>query len=146
MHRNRQMTDVFTAEARSGIMRRVRSQDTAPERKVRSAAHRLGYRFRLHGKDLPGCPDLVFPSRQKVIFVHGCFWHGHDCPRGKRIPVGNADYWRSKIGRNIGRDMKNQSAFRLLGWQYLILWECELRDEDRMAACIQKFLSADGRQ
>ncbi|MCK9264720.1 MAG: DNA mismatch endonuclease Vsr [Deltaproteobacteria bacterium] len=138
------MTDVFSTEKRSWIMSRVRSQDTAPEMKVRSITHRLGYRYRLHRKDLPGNPDLVFPSRKKVIFVHGCFWHGHDCSRGGRIPKANTKYWQGKINKNIERDKKNQEALQSLGWETLIIWECDLKDPDKVILCITKYLSMDG--
>src|SRR5215467_11698981 len=98
------------SEARSRIMRAVKSRDTKPELIIRSLAHRMGYRFRLYRKDLPGCPDLVFPRLRKVVFVHGCFWHGHDCGRGARIPKANAEYWRSKIARNSARDAGHIAA------------------------------------
>jgi DNA mismatch endonuclease (patch repair protein) len=93
-------------------------------------AHALGYRFRLHRKDLPGAPDLVFPGRAKAIFVHGCFWHGHDCARGAREPKANAAYWRAKIARNRARDAKSMDALAAAGWDALILWECELKGDD----------------
>src|SRR4051812_31186267 len=105
-----------TAEQRSRIMRAVKASDTAPEMTVRRMAHRLGYRFRLHRKDLPGKPDLVFPRLRKVIFVNGCFWHGHNCARGARAPKSNAEYWRSKIARNSARDTVNLIALKKAGW------------------------------
>lgn len=105
----------------------VRSEDTAPEILVRRFVHRLGYRFRLHRKDLPGKPDLVLPRLMSVIFVHGCFWHGHECPRGARLPKTNAKYWSSKIARNVSRDKSSRRKLRLLGWRLLVVWECELR-------------------
>ena len=100
--------DKIDADTRSRIMASVRSKNTKPEIIVRSAAHKLGFRFRIHRKDLPGNPDIVFPSRRVVIFVHGCFWHGHDCQHGKRLPITNAEYWHDKIKRNIERDTKVQ--------------------------------------
>jgi DNA mismatch endonuclease, patch repair protein len=108
-------------------MRAVKSKDTKPELAVRSLLHRLGYRFRIHRKDVPGTPDIVFPGRRKVIFIHGCFWHQHNCVRGARVPVNNHDYWVAKIARNAARDEKHLSAIESLGWQALVLWECELR-------------------
>lgn len=98
-------------------MRAVRSKDTKPELEVRSLLHRLGHRFRIHRKDIPGNPDIVFPGRHKVIFIHGCFWHGHDCARGARIPVNNRDYWIAKIARNVARDTKHLSSLKSLGWK-----------------------------
>ena len=134
------MTDVFSKEKRSWIMSRVRGKDTSPEIKVRSLTHRLGYRFRLHRKDLPGKPDLVFPSRKKVIFVHGCFWHGHDCPRGKRTPKANTGYWTEKIRKNGERDVKNQAELQSLRWQVLVIWECETNNLDKVACKINEYL------
>jgi len=135
------MTDVFSTEKRSWIMSQVRSQDTSPEIKVRSITHRLGYRFRLHRKDLPGKPDLVFPSCKKVIFVHGCFWHGHGCSRGGRIPKTNTKYWIDKISKNVERDQKNKVALKSLGWEILIIWECDLKDPEKVMLNIDEYLS-----
>lgn len=123
-------TDVFTPAQRSRVMASVKGKNTKPEMLVRRLAHALGYRFRLHRKDLPGAPDLVFPSRRKVVFVHGCFWHGHDCARGARRPKANADYWRNKISRNRARDASAVAALEGMGWRVLTLWECELNRED----------------
>jgi DNA mismatch endonuclease (patch repair protein) len=123
-------TDVFSPAERSAVMAAVKSENTAPERMVRRLAHALGYRFRLHRKDLPGAPDLVFPGRRKAIFVHGCFWHGHDCARGARAPKANAAYWQAKIARNHARDVANLTAIAACGWAPLVLWECELRRHD----------------
>src|SRR5258708_32337 len=128
-----------TPEQRSRIMRAVKGYDTAPEMLVRSMTHRMGYRFRLHRSDLPGKPDLVFPRLYKVIFVHGCFWHGHDCARGARMPKANADYWRAKIGRNIRRDAASIRALKALGWRTAIVWECQLKDLPRVERRIEKF-------
>ncbi len=116
------------AAARSAIMRAVKSTDTKPEMIVRSLAHRLGFRFRLHRKDLPGRPDLVFVRRRKAIFVNGCFWHGHDCKRGARLPKSNASYWRAKIARNQARDAKALEDLAAAGWDVLTIWECEIKD------------------
>lgn len=124
-------------------MRAVRSTDTKPEMRVRRLAHRLGYRFRLHRADLPGTPDLVFAGRRKVIFVHGCFWHGHDCRRGARQPKANAGYWRAKIERNAARDVASAEALRAAGWAVLVLWECELKDETALADRLCAFLDAE---
>lgn len=112
-------------EARSRIMRAVRSKDTTPELTVRRLIHKLGYRFRLHRKDLPGSPDLVFPGRRKAIFIHGCFWHGHDCKRGNREPKTNVDYWRNKIARNKARDWITLTTLKDAGWDIMTIWECQ---------------------
>jgi len=132
---------MFSPAQRSWIMRQVHSQHTKPELIVRSLIHRLGYRFRLHRKDLPGAPDLVFPARRKVIFVHGCFWHGHPCPRGARLPKANADYWREKIARNCKRDRRHQRRLRQLGWSILVLWECQLRNQQQIVTRLIRFLA-----
>jgi DNA mismatch endonuclease, patch repair protein len=121
-------------------MRAVKSRDTAPEMTVRSLVHKLGYRFRLHRRDLAGTPDLVFPRLRKVIFVHGCFWHGHDCARGSRVPLTNRDYWRTKILRNTARDSEHLAALRGAGWQPAVVWECELRDLARLRRRLARFL------
>src|SRR5215471_14058880 len=114
-------------EQRSRTMRAVKGANTAPELLVRKIAHSLGYRFRLHRSDLPGKPDLVFVGRRKVIFVHGCFWHGHKCPRGDRMPKTNSDYWTRKIARNAARDKLHISALKKQGWQVGVIWECKLK-------------------
>lgn len=130
--------------ARSSVMRAVRARDTGPEMVVRRLLHRLGYRFRLHRRDLPGTPDLAFPGRRRVIFVHGCFWHGHDCPRGARVPKRNADYWRAKIARNVARDAEQQAALAARGWAALTVWECALKDREALAADLVAFLGPPG--
>jgi DNA mismatch endonuclease (patch repair protein) len=128
---------------RSDIMRAVKSKDTRPEMVVRRLLHGLGYRYRLHGKELPGKPDLVFSGRRKVIFVNGCFWHGHDCKRGSRQPKDNADYWRAKIGRNVERDTASVATLQGSGWQVLIVWECETKlvDREALTATLEAFLA-----
>ena len=125
-------------------MRAVRGRDTRPEIAVRRLLHRLGYRFRLHRADLPGRPDLAFPVRHKAVFVHGCFWHGHDCRRGARAPKQNADYWSAKIARNIARDAAAQAALAALGWDALVVWECRLRDTAALEAALADFLGPPG--
>jgi DNA mismatch endonuclease (patch repair protein) len=125
---------------RSDIMRRVKGRDTGPEKIVRSLLHRLGYRFRLHRPDLPGHPDIVLPARRSVVFVHGCFWHGHDCARGARPPKANADYWVSKIARNRARDAKHLADLKRLGWRARVIWECELKALDRVERGLMRFL------
>ena len=124
---------------RSEVMRRVRSKDTKPEMTIRRALHCTGYRYRLHAKHLPGKPDLVFASRKAVIFVHGCWWHGHSCKRGARAARNNADYWSAKMSRNIERDKAAKTALKQLGWRVLIVWECEVKNPKTMPR-ITRFL------
>jgi len=135
------MVDRLTSEQRSELMRRVRGKDTAPEMIVRRLAHRAGFRFRLHRKDLPGKPDLCFPARRKAIFVHGCFWHGHDCRRGARVPKTNREYWTRKLARNKARDLAQQEALAAAGWAVMVVWECEIRDLAALAGRLGAFLS-----
>lgn len=136
------MTDVFDAAKRSAVMRRVKGRDTTPEMKVRKALTRLGARYRLHRKDLPGNPDIVMPGRKLAIFVHGCFWHGHDCARGARTPKQNRDYWVGKIGRNVARDARSAEALAAQGWRVEVVWECELKDAEALAAKLRNLNSA----
>jgi DNA mismatch endonuclease (patch repair protein) len=133
-----------TPELRSRVMRAVKSTDTAPELLVRSLAHRLGYRFRLHRRDLPGNPDMVFPGLHKAIFIHGCFWHGHKCARGARVPKNNRDYWKKKIERNQKRDRAALVALKGSGWKATVLWECQLRDQTRLRRRLSDFLKKAG--
>ena len=134
--------DVFDTKKRSAVMRAVKSRDTAPERAVRKAVCALGYgrRYRIGGAALPGKPDLVFGAMRKAIFVHGCFWHGHDCKRGARQPKDNAAYWRAKIAANRARDRGVQKALKAEGWKTLIVWECETRDGAKLSAKLARFL------
>jgi len=124
---------------RSANMRAIRSKDMVPELRVRSLVHGLGYRFRLHRKDLPGKPDLVFASRRKVIFVHGCFWHSHSCKMA-HVPKSNVSYWGPKLERNRVRDQRNVRALRAGGWQSLVIWECELCDEGSVQKRLLTFI------
>jgi DNA mismatch endonuclease, patch repair protein len=130
---------------RSATMRAVHSENTRPELVVRSTLHQLGYRFRLHRSDLPGKPDIVFPGRRKVIFVHGCFWHGHDCARGARIPKTNREYWVSKITRNKQRDLLHLSNLEACGWRALAVWECQCADSDALSHLLSRFLESKER-
>ena len=125
---------------RSRIMRAVRSRDTAPEMTVRRLVHSMGYRYRLHRKDLPGKPDLVFQSRRKVIFVHGCFWHGHECKRGARVPKTNREYWETKIARNRERDKQHNAELRCKGWRILVVWECQIQEQTALIERVRHFL------
>lgn len=133
-----------TRELRSRIMRAVKSGDTKPELLVRSLVHRIGYRFRVRRRDLPGKPDLVFPGLHKAIFVHGCFWHGHDCVRGARVPKANREYWRRKVARNRERDLDHLEELAAAGWKSLVIWECDLQQESRLSDRIKRFLGASG--
>lgn len=131
----------MTSEVRSRTMRAIKSKDSKPELLIRRLIYALGYRYRLHRKELPGCPDLVFSSRQKVIFIHGCFWHGHHCKRGARMPKENSDYWCNKIAKNVQRDKKHLSDLRHIGWDVLVLWECDLKDTDAVKRKVVRFLA-----
>lgn len=134
------MTDVYDKEKRSAVMARVKSKDTSPEKAVRRILTRLGARYRLHRKDLPGNPDIVMPGRKLAIFVHGCFWHGHDCARGARVPKANRDYWLAKVARNKARDEAAQQALCAGGWTVETIWECELKDEPVLTARLARRL------
>lgn len=136
------MADTLSRMERSERMGRVRSVDTGPEIKVRRLVHKLGFRFRLHRKDLPGCPDLVFPRLRSAIFVHGCFWHRHPDPscRLARLPKSRIDFWKPKLTANRQRDMRNEAALVDAGWQVLIVWECELRDKEQLENKLREFL------
>lgn len=133
---------VETPEVRSRIMRAIKSRDTKPEMLTRRTVHGMGYRYRLHRKDLPGKPDLVFPSRRKAIFVHGCFWHGHDCPHGSRTPKSNRDYWVAKISRNRERDAQSEAALKQDGWRVLTVWECQMKDQEAFRERLRRFLDS----
>lgn len=137
------MADVHTPEQRSFNMSRIRSRNTRPEMLVRSLVHSMGYRYRLHRKDLPGKPDLVFPSRKKIIFVHGCFFHMHACRYGNVTPKTNADFWQKKRLSNVERDRRSIAALEEAGWKVLTVWECETKDTERMAAVLEAFLSSE---
>ena len=121
-------------------MRAVRSRDTKPELLVRKIAHAIRPGYRLHRKDIPGNPDIVYVGRKQAIFVHGCFWHGHDCARGARVPKANREYWLGKVNRNRERDAKTMTRLEEAGWQALVLWECELRNESQLAERLRSFL------
>jgi DNA mismatch endonuclease (patch repair protein) len=128
---------------RSENMRRIRSKDTKPEKLVRSMLHKLGYRFRLHRRDLPGQPDLVFVSRRKVIFVNGCFWHMHNCRKGRRAPKTNAVFWQTKRQRTADRDSRTLKALVGDGWKAYVVWECALRDLVTLQNRLEAFLSQE---
>lgn len=132
------MVDVVDSATRSKMMAGIRSRDTKPEILIRSLLHRAGFRFRLHAKELPGKPDIVLPRHKAVIFVHGCFWHGHDCPFFK-WPGTREDFWREKIGRNQANDRRALELLAAQGWRVAVVWECALRGRDRnLEAVIQQ--------
>ncbi|OBY28314.1 very short patch repair endonuclease [Leisingera sp. JC1] len=133
------MADKLTPERRSANMAKIRAKNTKPEMLVRRMVHGMGYRYRLYRKDLPGKPDLVFGPRRKVIFVHGCFWHLHDCRDG-RIPASRRDYWEPKLRRNAERDAEQQAALQAAGWQVLTIWECETKDIAALKERLVNFL------
>lgn len=136
------MTDVYGPEKRSAVMRRVKGAGTTPELAVRRLIWRLGGRYRLNRKDLPGKPDIVLPGRRLAIFVHGCFWHGHECARGARVPKANRDYWVAKVTRNRARDAVSSEALAALSWRVEIVWECEIKDEAALEARAAGWLRA----
>lgn len=134
--------DVLTRKQRSFCMSCIRKYDTKPELTVRRVVHGLGYRFRLYRTDLPGCPDIVLPRHRKVIFVHGCWWHRHNCRLGRRIPKSRCDYWLPKLARNKERHKANVRTLRNDGWHVLTIWECQTKDEERLTERILRFLEA----
>jgi DNA mismatch endonuclease, patch repair protein len=140
------VTDVYGPEKRSAVMRRVKGRNTAPELAVRKALTGLGARYRLHRKDLPGAPDIVLPGRRLALFVHGCFWHGHDCARGARVPKQNRDYWVGKVARNRARDQRTLGALEALGWRTETIWECELKDREVLETRLSALLAAAPRR
>ena len=135
------MVDPLSPERRSWLMGRVRQKNTKPEIVVRSLAHQLGYRFRPHRRDLPGRPDLVFPKLKKVIFVHGCFWHRHGCSKAT-TPKSNLAYWQPKFAENVERDKRAIAELLSLGWEPMVVWECETRDIDALSQSLSTFLRA----
>lgn len=135
--------DNLSPQRRSENMRKIRSKDTSPELMLRKLVHGLGYRFRLHRRDLPGKPDLAFPSRKKVIFLHGCFWHQHRACREGRLPGTRKEYWEPKLARNQERDVRAEAELKASGWDVLTLWECEVeKDLKAVVPRLKRFLEA----
>ena len=134
-------TDVYPPDKRSAVMRPVKSRNTKPEMVVRRALWRLGGRYRLHRGDLPGSPDIVLPGRKLAIFVHGCFWHGHDCARGARPPKANREYWQAKLARNRARDAAARERLTAAGWRVETIWECELKPAAALEARLATLLA-----
>jgi DNA mismatch endonuclease (patch repair protein) len=137
------MVDTIDAARRSANMRAITSRDTKPERKVRRVVHALGYRYRLHRKDLPGKPDLVLPKYRAIIFVHGCFWHQHTSTTCgiSRLPKSRQEYWHNKLARNVERDKQNKKLLENMGWNVLTLWECETRNVKKIGMKVDQFLA-----
>jgi len=136
------MVDVLTSEQRSFNMSRIRNRDTRPEMIVRSIVHRLGYRYRLHKKELPGKPDVALVRHRKIIEVHGCFFHMHKCKYGRVAPATNFEFWKAKRLSNVNRDRRNLKALKREGWRVLTVWECETKDLGRLARRLEKFLES----
>ena len=136
------MTDVLTAAQRSYNMSRIRGVHTAPEMRVRRVLHAMGLRYRLHGKGLPGKPDLVFTAARAVLFVHGCFWHMHRCKRGKPVPATNITFWAEKRRSNVERDKRNRAALKADGWRVFEIWECQTRDDGALRARLAPIIEA----
>jgi DNA mismatch endonuclease (patch repair protein) len=132
--------DRFSPKLRSKVMSRIKGKNTKPELIVRRFLHRLGYRYTLHRKELPGTPDLVFPARRKVILVHGCFWHHHNACKDGRVPKSRVDYWSLKLRRNVERDRGSVRRLRRLGWRVLTVWECETDNLDLLSMRLLRFL------
>ncbi len=138
------MADVHSRQQRSFNMSRIRGKDTKPEMIVRSLVHQMGFRFRLHRKDLPGKPDLVLPRLRKVIQVHGCFWHMHRCRYGNVVPKTNSEFWQAKRQGNVDRDRRNQRLLKRQGWDQLVIWECWTREPElKVVPRLEKFLRGD---
>ena len=136
------MVDTLDQPSRSRVMARVKGKNTGPELLVRKMVFAAGYRYRIHAKNLPGSPDLIFPGKRKVIFVHGCFWHRHEGCKSARMPKSRIEFWSAKLNGNKLRDTRTFDALRRLGWQVMVVWECELRDLEGVAKAIQIFLDA----
>lgn len=134
------MTDVLTPKQRSFNMSQIKGTNTKPEMFVRSIVHRMGYRFRLHRKDLPGKPDLVFPRMKKIIFVHGCFWHMHNCRYGRVVPKTNWEFWQKKRLSNVERDKNNVKALKRNDWKMMTVWECQIKRKEKLETRIKRFL------
>jgi len=134
------MPDTLTGKQRKRCMSRNRGKDTSPEIIVRQQLYSLGYRYRLHRKDLPGCPDMVFSAKKKVIFINGCYWHRHSCKKGRSKPETRKDFWQTKFFRTKQRDKENRKQLKKLGWQILTIWECQVKDLEKLKKMVTKFL------
>jgi len=132
------MTDVLSAEQRRRNMAAIRGTDTKPELRVRRALHAAGLRYRLHVRGLPGTPDLVFPSRRVVVFVHGCFWHQHPLCHNAKMPASRPEFWGPKLAANVERDRRQQRALKRLGWRVIVIWECQAKDLDKLRRLVER--------
>jgi DNA mismatch endonuclease, patch repair protein len=139
------VTDIMSPGQRSRHMALIKGKDTKPEMQLRRHLHRLGYRYRLHRRELPGKPDIVFPTRRRLIYVHGCFWHQHRNCKVAHLPKSRSDYWAEKFRRNTERDAQNLAAAHALGWETMVVWECELRNTSTLEEAVVRFLGAPGR-
>lgn len=137
------MTDIFSTEKRSDVMSKIKSENTKPEKIVRSLLFSAGYRFRLHSKELPGKPDIVLPKYKTVVFVNGCFWHGHENCKEGGIPKTNSQFWRDKILKNKERDERVSNELKQEGWKVLVVWECQLKDKERLLSFFRKELKTN---
>lgn len=135
--------DQFSSEKRSRIMATIQAANTKPELAVRRLVHGMGYRYRLHAKELPGKPDIVFPGRKKIVFVHGCFWHRHRGCRYATSPKTRTDFWNEKFVKNVARDRRNRLALKKMGWAVMVVWQCELKNSEKLARRIDGFLQND---
>jgi len=134
------MADKLTRSQRFASMSSNVSKGTQPEIVVRRLVHSMGYRYRLHRRNLPGCPDMVFPCRKKVILVNGCYWHRHNCRKGRSVPETRREFWENKFARTVQRDNENRRRLKKLGWKILIIWECKIKNRDQLKKQIVKFL------
>ena len=135
------MADRITKTQRSQIMAAVKSKNTTPELAVRKAVRAIGIGYSIHSAKLPGCPNIVMPKRRQAIMVHGCWWHGHTCMHGARVPKSNTAYWTAKINGNKTRDRRMLRALRRLGWKVLVVWECQIREVEKLKVRLRRFLS-----
>lgn len=140
----KKLADTLSPEERSKRMSLIRGTGSAPEIKLRHLIHRMGFRYRLHVKELPGKPDLVFPSRKVVIFMHGCFWHRHKRCKLARLPKSKLGFWQTKLEGNRKRDIRNQRQLRAMGWRVLVVWECEMADIEHVTKTVREFLRQRG--
>lgn len=134
------MVDRLDTAARSALMRSIKASNTSPELFVRQLLHRLGYRFRLHRKDLPGKPDIVLPKHKAVIFVNGCFWHSHLACKAGHVPKSRIEYWGPKLEKTKARDIRNNANLEAAGWRVLVIWECDVKNENNLTEIIESFL------
>jgi len=134
------MTDIFSQNKRSDIMSNIGNKDTKPELRIRSLLHQMGYRFRLHRKDLPGKPDIVLPKYKTVIFIHGCYWHRHTCKKGRSTPTSNREFWEEKFSKNIERDKRNLVELKNIGWNIITIWQCELKNMEKIQSRLKSHL------